>query len=78
LVYFLSVAVGHRDGFELVMGLVITSVMTLAIWMIAGVLGTLLLFPRWLWTNWRNLMPQTGFAKAAQPSIWDGWLDGPS
>jgi hypothetical protein len=76
--FFLSIAVGHRDGLALVVGLVLVSVMTLAIWMIAGVLGSLLLVPSWLWTNRRNRAQQTGFAKAAHSSVWDDWLDGPS
>jgi hypothetical protein len=76
--YFLSMAVAFRDGFALVVGLDLISLMTLAIWMIAGVLGTLLLVPRWLWTNRRNRVPHTRFAKAAHSSVWDDWLDGPS
>jgi hypothetical protein len=74
--YLLLIAVYFRDDLALAFGLVVIPLMTLAIWMIAGVLGTLLLVPRWLWTNRRNRFSQAGFAKAAHSSVWDNWLDG--
>jgi hypothetical protein len=78
-IYYVSTAVHYRDvRLPLIMGLVRISLITLAIWMIAGLLGTLLLVARLLWTNRRNRVPKTGFDKAAPSSVWDDWLDGPS
>jgi hypothetical protein len=71
-------AVAFRDGAALVVGLVLISLMTVAIWMIAGVLGTVLLVPRWLWARCQDVFVRMPCSNGERSGVWDDWLDVPS
>jgi hypothetical protein len=74
---FLSIAFAFRDVAGLVVGLVLVLLMTLAIWMIAGVLGTVLLVPRWLWAKSREVVVRMPCSNGERSGVWDDWLDMP-
>jgi hypothetical protein len=74
----LAVTSWSHAALAVVLCLFLCFILTPAIWMIAAVLGAIVLLPRWLWTNGRNRGLRTRFAKFAHSSVWDDWLDGPS
>jgi hypothetical protein len=71
-------AVTFRPHTALAFGVAVCFILTPVIWVIAAVLGAVVLLPRWLWTNGRELVRRPGLAKVAHSSVWDDWLDGPS
>ena len=74
---FLAMAVVFRDATPLLIVLVLLPLMTLAIWVTAAVLGTVLLLPRWLWSMGHDLVLRTGCPIGGPERLWDEWLDWP-
>ena len=74
---FLAMAVVHGDTTAISIGLVFLLSLTLAIWIIAAVLGTVLLLPKWIWAKTQDQLLRTRCSTAARSSVWDEWLDGP-
>ena len=74
---FLAMAVVFRDSTALAVGLVLIPLMTLAIWMTAAVLGTVLLLPKWIWSRGHELALRLPRTVGCRSGLWDDWLDGP-
>jgi len=75
---FLIMTVVLRDSSAPFMIVVLFPIMTVAIWLIAAVLGTVLLFARCLWVNRKDPVLRAHRAPGKGPGVWDEWLDGPS
>jgi hypothetical protein len=75
---FLAMAVVLGNTTPISIGLVLLLSVTLATWMIAAVLGTVLLVPKWIWAKTQDQLLRTRCSTAARSSVWDEWLDGPS
>jgi biotin transporter BioY len=73
---FLAMAVVLGNTIPISIGLVLLLCMTLASWMIAAVLGTVLLVPKWIWAKTQDQLLRTRCWTAARSSVWDEWLDG--
>jgi hypothetical protein len=78
VVEFCALAVAFHDSRTLLLGLVLLSLMTLAIWTTAAALGGLALFPGWLWVSVRRHARRTRSSPLGRSGVWDGWLDGPA
>ena len=74
---FLAIAVVRFNTTPIFFGLVLLSSLTLLIWMIAAVLGTILLVLKWIWAKTQDQLPRTRCLTAARSIVWDEWLDGP-
>jgi hypothetical protein len=74
---FLASALTFRDGTVLKVGLVLIPGLTVAIWVIAAVLGMALLLPTLLWAKIQKSVPRTDRWTCARSGVWDDWLDGP-
>ena len=75
---FLAMAVVLGNTTPILIGLVLLLSMTLAIWTIAVVLGTILLVPKWIWAKTQDQLLRTRCWTAASSSVWDEWINGPS
>jgi hypothetical protein len=75
---FLAMAIMLDQGTALAVGLFLVPLMVAAIWMIAAVLGTALLLPKWLWDKRHHRETRARYRTAGGSGLWDGWLDGPS
>jgi hypothetical protein len=58
--------------------LVLIPSVVLATWMIAAVLGTVLLLARWLWAKTQDQVVRARRLTGEHSVVWDEWLDGSS
>jgi hypothetical protein len=75
---FLAMSVILCNSNPLLCGLVLLPALILATWIIAAVLGTVFLFPRWLWAKSHDLALRILCSTGERSAVWDDLLDGPS
>jgi hypothetical protein len=66
-----------RDGAALLVGFVLILFITVAIWITAAVMGTMLLVPLRLWDKRHYPVVRSQRWLGPRSSVWDEWLDGP-
>ena len=75
---FLVMAVVSRALTAVSVGFVLIPALILATWIIAAVLGTVLLLARWLWAKTQDQVLRAWRRTGARSGVWDEWLDGSS
>jgi hypothetical protein len=73
----LAMAVVFSDGDAFSLGLDLIARTTLIIWIVAAVLGPLLLLPTWLREKRHHPVLRARRWIDTRSGVWDGWLDGP-
>ena len=75
---FLVMAVVSSADAAVSVGFVLIPSLILATWIIAAVLGTVLLLSRWLWAKTQDQVLRPWRWTGARSGVWDEWLDGSS
>ena len=75
---FLVLAVVFSADTAVPIGFVLIPSLILATWIIAAVLGTVLLLSRWLWAKTQDQVLRAWRWTGAGSGVWDEWLDGSS